>query len=351
MKKAARVCTVAILTVIILLHAWNRDGGMTTDAVPAVTTQTASRQDTKHIVRLVWQWADTMGKVVADAMEKEVVEAAGLREQDREPELPDFTQDNREIIDGAAEMLELSASEAEECYQVLCGDDVFQGGTGQLTAFLAGDFDGNGQRDMAAMIHQYPYCCYGSGCICIYMNGEEPYCFVDDEFPFYSSEFNAMHISGGDLDGDGTIELLVEASGTGNGGAGDWQGRILKYRDHGLEETRMLPEGEIAIPAQVMKEPGEDAYSVYFPELDDGAGFEAREVFRYDEKEAVQVGSNMRGLFDMHCIEYQGGGAMQASEFLYGEGGNVHIVATVSFIITWDEAGNRQIAEWWIDTW
>lgn len=84
------------------------------------------------------------------------------------------------------------------------------------------------------------------------------------------------------MDQDGIIEILIEASGTGNGGAGDWQGRILKYRDHSLEETQMLPKGEIEIPAQVMKKPGE----------------------------------------------------------------NAHIVATVEFVITWDEKGNRQIAEW-----
>lgn len=345
MKRMARAFLMLTITAILTSCAQSSD----TD--PAVTTQTASRQDAKHIARLVGQWA----KAVADSMERAAVEAAESREQDSGsdsgPELPDFTQENREIFDSAVEMLELSEPEAEECFQILCGDDVFQGGAAQLTAFLAGDFDGNGQRDMAAMIHQYPYCCYGSGCVYIYMNGEEPYCFVDDEFPFYSSEFNDMHISGGDLDGDGIIELVVEASGTGNGGAGDWQGRILKYGDHGLEETRMLPKGEIDIPAQVMREPGENTYRVYFPELDDGAGFEAQEVFRYDEKEAIHVGANMRGLFDMHCIEYQGGYAMQASELLSGEGGNAHIVAMVDFIITWDGEGKPQIAEWWIDTW
>ena len=61
-------------------------------------------------------------------MEKAAVEVAELQEQDSGSdggsELPDFTQDNREIFDSAVEMLELSASEAEECFQILCGDDV-----------------------------------------------------------------------------------------------------------------------------------------------------------------------------------------------------------------------------------
>ncbi len=98
------------------------------DTGPAVVAQTASRQGTKHIARLVGRWADTMGKAVADSMEKAAVEVAELQEQDSGSdggsELPDFTQDNREIFDSAVEMLELSASEAEECFQILCGDDV-----------------------------------------------------------------------------------------------------------------------------------------------------------------------------------------------------------------------------------
>lgn len=335
MKKAVSVFAILIMTVIICLCAQSSN----TD--PDVMTQAIPRQDARFMTDLVKQWTD--------AMIKTAVKAAELREQNSEPELPDFTQANREIFGRAAEMLGLSEAEAEECFQILCEDKVFQGGTGQLTAFLTGDFDGNGQRDMAAMIHQYPYYCYGSGYIYIYMNEEEPYCFLDDEFPFYSSP-DEMHISGGDLDHDGICEILIEAAGTGNGGAGDWQGRILKYRDHNLEETAMLPKGEIAIHAQVMKEPEENTYSVYFPDLDDGAVFEAQEVFHYDEKEARHVGANMRGLFAMHCIEYQGGSAMQASEFLYGEGGNAHIVATVKFIFTWDEEGKCQIAEWWIES-
>lgn len=108
----------------------------------------------------------------------EPVAEAALREvesqvQDSEPELPDYTQDNEEKFAQAVEMLGLSETEAEECFQTLCEDDVFQGGAGQLTAFVTGDFDGNGQKDMAAMVHQYPYYCYGSGCIYIYMNEDD----------------------------------------------------------------------------------------------------------------------------------------------------------------------------------
>jgi len=298
-----------------------------------------SRDSTRRIADFAEKWADTM----AEAAGKE----AESQRQNNEPEFEDFTQDNEEVFHKAAEMLGLSETEAQESFQILCEDDVFQGGSGELTAFLTGDFDGNGQRDMAAMIHQYPYDGYGSGCIYIYMNEDEPYCFLDEDFPFYSSVFNGMHLSGGDLDNDGVIEILVEASGTGNGGAGDWQGRILKYKDHSLEKTEMLFNTAVGIEVQVIQETGENAYSAYFPEFDETIAFEARELHHYS-REAAPVGFSM-GMFDMHCVEYQGGYAMEASECLVGEGGNSHIVALAKFIIVWDENGDWRVDRWWIE--
>lgn len=297
--------------------------------------QIIARTNVQRVVNLTEQLAVSVAKAV-------------LREADNKPEFWDFTRQNENFFNRAVEKLGLSEAEAAECLQILCGDDVFQGGKGQLTAFLAGDFDGNGQRDMAVMIHQYPYCCYGTGCIYIYMNEDEPYCFLDDEFPFCSAEFNEMHISGGDLDNDGIIEILVEASGTGNGGAGDWQGRILKYKDHSMEKTEMLPEGEIEFEIQVIQEVEENAYRAYFPGKDETIAFEAKECF-HDAKEARLVGSNVRGLFDMHCVEYQGGYALEGSEYLSGEGGNAHIVALVKFILVWDGNGDWDVAQWWLE--
>lgn len=260
----------------------------------------------------------------------------------------DFTRENEEVFYKAAERLGLSEKESAECLRILYEDDVFQGGEGQLTAFLAGDFDGNGQGDMAAMVHQYPYGLYGSGCVYIYMNEDEPYCFVDDEFPFYSSELNGMHISGGDLDHDGAVELLIEASGTGNGGAGDWQGRILKYKDHSLEKTTMLPENEFDIEIWVIQEAEENSYRAFFPERNEAIAFQANEVFPGTGKPRW-VGSNVRGLYDMHCVEYQGGYAVEGRECLCGEGGNAHAVADAGFILVWD-GGDWKVARWWVET-
>lgn len=40
---------------------------------------------------------------------------------------------------------------------------------------------------------------------------------------------------------------------------------------------------------------------------------------------------------------------MQASEYLYGEGGIVHNVATAQFLITWEEDGTPKVLKWWIE--
>lgn len=255
---------------------------------------------------------------------------------------------NEEFFYKAAGQLGLSEEEAAECLRILYEDDVFQGGEGALTAFLAGDFDGNGQRDMAARVLQDSRYILGPGCVYIYMNGDEPYCFVDDGFPFYSSSFNGMHISGGDLDNDGSIELLMEASGTGNGGAGDWVGRILKYKDHRLEKTDMFPEDEFDIEIHVIQEVEENSYSAFFPAGNETIAFQANEVFP-GAGEPRWVGSNVWGLYDMHCVEYQGGYAVEARECLCGEGGNIHVVADAVFILVWD-GGDWRVDQWWVET-
>lgn len=58
---------------------------------------------------------------------------------------------------------------------------------------------------------------------------------------------------------------------------------------------------------------------------------------------------NVRGFFDLCPVKYQGKNALQASEYLHGEGGIVHGVATAQFIILWDENGKSYVDTWWIE--
>lgn len=54
---------------------------------------------------------------------------------------------------------------------------------------------------------------------------------------------------------------------------------------------------------------------------------------------------------DLRCVEYKGGYAVEASEYLYGEGGHAHGVGIAKFIIVWDEDGNSRVDKWWIEPW
>ena len=40
---------------------------------------------------------------------------------------------------------------------------------------------------------------------------------------------------------------------------------------------------------------------------------------------------------------------LQASEYLYGEGGVAHYVATAQFLITWEKDGTPKALKWWIE--
>ncbi len=50
-------------------------------------------------------------------------------------------------------------------------------------------------------------------------------------------------------------------------------------------------------------------------------------------------------------IEYNGKPAIEAWEYLHGEGGIPHSVGIAKFIITWNQDGSSHIADWRIDPW
>ena len=96
-------------------------------------------------------------------------------------------------------------------------DVVFQDGTMELTGLVIEDMDGNGQKDMLAML--MPRAgkeSNDSGCIWLYMNEDEPYCFDEPEC-FYDGQFDFF---AEDIDNDGNVEIVLSMEGSGCGGAG-----------------------------------------------------------------------------------------------------------------------------------
>lgn len=237
--------------------------------------------------------------------------------------------------------------EAKQYYERLCEDNVLRDGTAELTCLLIEDLDGNGQKDMIAMVQEGERCLYGEGCIYFYMNEDPPYCFRDDDYPFLFE----LDVGTGDFDDDGNTEIVFESRGTGNGAAGDWHLRILKYKDHSMEKMDFPSEScegdDREIHIKVTQEMQANTYSAYCPYLDETITFEAENIF--EPNQARVVGGNARGYYNICGMEYEGRDALVVSEYLCGEGGNVHCVGEAKFMILWEKDGSGRIVKWWID--
>lgn len=271
------------------------------------------------------------------------------------PKQDDLNKENEEQFYEAAASLGVGEKEAADYFGALLKNNVFQNGKMELAGLFIDDIDGNGQMDMIVRVKasEAEYLEYGMGCIYFYMNEDNPYCFSDDSLPYFGS----WSISYGDIDNDEDVEIIIEMQGMGVGAAGDWYPIILKYKNNGGFESMELPtdldpDYFPGIEIKINQEPQENTYSAYCPYLDETIMFQApnidNEYFKVPEI-STEVGGNARGFFILMCVEYEGENALQASEYLYGEGGIVHCIGLAEFIITWDEEGKGHVVKWWIE--
>lgn len=272
------------------------------------------------------------------------------------PKQDESDKGNEEQFNEAAVKAGVEEKEAENYFKTLLKDDVFQNGEMEFSGIFIEDIDGNGQMDMIVRMKdsEADYMDYGMGCIYFYMNEDDPYCFSDDSLPYFGDGY----ISYGDIDNDENVEIIIEMQGSGVGAVGDWHPIILKYKKNGSFErmelpTDLDPDYFKGIEIIINQEPQENTYSAYCPYLDETILFQAlnmgnSEYFKLPEI-STQVGGNARGFFNLQCIEFEGENALQASEYLYGEGGIVHYIGFAEFIMTWDENGNSQVVKWWIE--
>lgn len=273
-------------------------------------------------------------------------------EEETQKEIPEKTQDtedvteqNKEKFYQLAQEQGLDEAEAQVYYERLCEDDVFRDGTAVLISLYIEDLDGNGQKDMIAMVQEGAFYLYGEGGIYFYMNEDEAYCFREDYYPFCKN----LNVVTGDFDNDGNVEIVFESMGTGCGGAGDWYVVMLKYKNHGMEEMKLPaePDERHYIRVQVTQEMQKDTYSAYCPYLDETIFFEAE---NHSEPNQVRVvGGSMSDYFNICSMEYEGRDALVVSEYLCGEGGTVHCVGIARFLMLWEKDGSSRIEKWWID--
>ncbi len=273
-------------------------------------------------------------------------------EEETQKEIPEKTQDTEDVTEQNKEKFYqlakeqgLDETEAQVYYERLCEDDVFRDGTAVLISLYIEDLDGNGQKDMIAMVQEGAFYLYGEGGIYFYMNEDEAYCFREDYYPFSKN----LNVVTGDFDNDGNVEIVFESMGTGCGGAGDWYVVMLKYKNHGMEEMKLPaePDERHYIRVQVTQEMQKDTYSAYCPYLDETIFFEAE---NHSEPNQVRVvGGSMSDYFNICSMEYEGRDALVVSEYLCGEGGTVHCVGIARFLMLWEKDGSSRIEKWWID--
>ncbi len=286
-------------------------------------------------------------------------ESGGGAPEKEEYDPKDQIRKNQEKFYEEAGKQGISQQEARACLQVLMDDNIFRDGVMELTGLRIADIDGNGQTDMLVVVQDIrEKFLYGTGGLWFYMNEDEPYCFYEEECPYFGwySSFWA------DLDDDGHVEITFCAQGTGCGGTGDHYKAVFKYRDHSIERMQLPSDhddeasGEYGLDVYVFQEPEADSYSARCARLDEQVSFRAENTEGWDLPDAVrQAGCNVGGFYDLRVAEYEGKKVLQASEYLCGEGGVPHGVAEARFLITWDRDGTPQVLKWWVeaygDTW
>ncbi len=240
-----------------------------------------------------------------------------------------------------AESFGIKKAEAESYFQMLCRDDVIQNGVMELRGLVIDDFDQNGQNDIAIMVQvSEKKFLYGTGCIYFYMNGEKTYCFYEEDFPFFNNYAEEFYVSAADLDNDGNTEIVFGTCGTGTGP--DWHHRILKYRNSTMEKMGEIP-AEYEIKVHVRKGENEDTYRAYCEYLDDEITVEA------PNRKRDYSGGGGYEFYDVQCVAYGNGYALQATKNLHGSGGNPDCIGEAKFLIVWDEDGSSHVDKWWVE--
>ena len=102
------------------------------------------------------------------------------------------------------------------------------------------------------------------------------------------------------------------------------------------------------LTVDVIQEPEAGSYSAYCSYLDEILSFHRKHGGTPPET-AQLTGGNARGFYDLSVTEYEGRNVLQASEYLYGEGGTADCAGVAHFFITWEEDGTPTVVKWWIE--
>lgn len=254
----------------------------------------------------------------------------------------EILQQCREKFFQKAEYESLSEEETGVLYQRLLDSGVMEYEEMKVTDIAAGDYDGNGCKDMVVCLYSLAEGAddYRDGCLYLFMNEDEP-CRIYEKSCCYGYGFITTDF-GADIDGDGKTEIIIEVQGTGNGGWGDFCGLVVKYENPGIQQME-LPNNLsdcCGINVTVEGNPNKGVYIAYCSELDEEIEFSA------DRAVDDMRGGNCRG-YSLVLGEYQGEKVLLGYEYLYA-GSIMEYVGAAVFVIGWDESGNSYIRDWHI---
>lgn len=258
-------------------------------------------------------------------------------------------KENEEWFLEEAESQGVEAEQAEELFERLLEDDVFQNGAMKLTGLRLDDMDGNGRTDMLVMVQDAEEIVfYGSGGLWLYMNEDAPYCFEEEACSYYG----IFDVFWADVDNDENAEIVFSAEGFGCGAVGDSYKAIFKYRNNTIERMELPSDLDVdydqGLTVDVIREPEADSYSAYCPYLDEILPFH-RKHGGQSPQTAELAGGNARGFYNLSLAEYEGRNVLKASEYLYGEDGVADCAGIAHFFITWEEDGTPAVVKWWLE--
>lgn len=258
-------------------------------------------------------------------------------------------KENREYFFEEARSQAVETKQAEKLYERLLEDAVFQNGSRKLTGLRLYDIDGNGQTDMIVMVQEAEEIVfYGSGGLWIYMNEDMPYCFEEEACSYYG----IFNVFWADVDNDENTEIVFSAEGFGCGAVGDSYKAVFKYQNNTIQQMALPSDLDVdydcGLTIDVIQEPEVDSYNAYCSYLDEILPFRRKNGDTPPET-AQLAGGNARGFYNLSAAEYEGRNVLQASEYLYGEGGVADCAAIAHFYITWEEDGAPTVLKWWIE--
>lgn len=245
---------------------------------------------------------------------------------------------------------EIPREEAQEMYQKLKDSKILDEESMRLTGMVFNDYDGNGERDMLVCLYKDTEDSdgYSDGCLYLFMNEEEPYYIYDDCCCYYHGFLFGDF--GEDVDHDGNTEIVFCVQGTGNGGAGDCQKFVLKYKDRQIERMKIpndFSEGrdDWGLRIQVTRDGEKGEYHVYCPYLDETVVLKAEE-----EEERDRSGANCRGYYGFFMAYHTDGKFLAGCEYIYA-GGIADGLGSAVFLFDWDENGAAYVKDWYVEDW